>query len=475
MRQGGLSSNELGFSELNTSASLVAVVLLLIANGFFVAAEFALVKARRFRIESLAQEGSSAARLTTRIQSNLEAYLAACQLGITMASLGLGWVGEPAVAALLEPLFQTLGMPEEILHTTAFIVGFLIFSSLHIVVGEQVPKTFAIRKPEPVSLWVAYPLHATYLAVWPLNWLLNKASRSLLSMFGVQEASHAEVFSGEELKDMVATSKEAGELQQEKAEMLHNLFEFDKRQVGRVMIPRNTMHCLDVSASPDANLEIIRTTEHSRFPVVDSAANDTIVGILLASDLHRALLNGEPEPWRDLRGLSRTPLIVPETQRVSKLFELMRQKRAHMAFVVDEYGVFIGLVTLEDLIEEIVGEIHDETDDEESTIPIHSVGEHHWEADGLISLGDVVRATGLIISHELDANTLSGLFLERLARMPEIGDEIVEGEYRLRVLGLEAHRVGLTSIERIQPVEVSDAAETAAGSGPEAETPPAAV
>ena len=179
---------------MNLSGSLIAVVILLIANGFFVAAEFALVKARGFRIEALANSGSSAAKLTVRIQSHLEAYLAACQLGITMASLGLGWVGEPAVAALLEPMFHWAGVPDSILHTTAFITGFLIFSSLHIVIGEQVPKTFAIRKAEVVSVWISYPLHFTYMLVYPLNWILNWSSGSLLALFGVEEATHAEVF-----------------------------------------------------------------------------------------------------------------------------------------------------------------------------------------------------------------------------------------------------------------------------------------
>ena len=434
---------------MNTTASLVAVVLLLIANGFFVAAEFALVKARGFRIEALANGGSAAARLTMRIQGNLEAYLAACQLGITMASLGLGWVGEPAVAALLEPLFLAMGVPDAILHTVAFIVGFLIFSSLHIVVGEQVPKTFAIRRAEPVSLWAAYPLHFSYLAVWPLNWLLNKASGSLLALFGVQEATHADVYSGEELKGLVATSREHGELEHDHADMLHNLFEFDQRLVGRVMIPRNAAHCLDVTGDAEHNLALIKETGHSRFPVIDGGNDDAIVGILLAKDLYRSLMEGESHPWQDLTRFCREPLIVPESQRVARLFELMQQRRAHMAFVVDEYGAFIGLVTLEDLLEEIVGEIHDETDDEASEIAIRMLEPGRWEADGLVSLGDLARATGLGLPPELDANTLSGLFMDRLARMPEPGDEILEGGYRLSVVSVEDRRVGLTVIERL--------------------------
>lgn len=436
---------------LDTTTSFVAIVLLLVANGFYVAAEFALVKARGFRIELLATEGSGAARLTLRIQKNLEAYLAACQLGITMASLGLGWVGEPAVAAVLEPLFQAAGLSESAVHTTAFLLGFLVFSSLHIVVGEQVPKTFAIRMAEPVSLWVAYPLHLSYLLSWPLNWLLNRATVSILSLFRVQEAGHAEVLSSDEIKGLVATSHEHGEIHQKQADMLRNLFEFDQRQVGRVMLPRNSVHALDLSADSTLNLNLIRETGHSRFPVVDSRDGDLLIGILLVKDIYHALLDGVQEPWRELPSYCREPLIVTESQRVSKLFDQMRAQRAHMAFVVGEYGEFIGIITLEDLLEEIVGEIRDETDTDESMIDLEQLDEGLWMVDGLVSLSDLERAMGLNVPVELDANTLSGLLMQRLARMPVPGDAIQEGDFRLRVVSLEDRRVGRVEIQRLEP------------------------
>ncbi len=433
---------------MDTTTSLFAVILLLAANGFFVAAEFALVKARGFRIKTTADAGSAAAKLTVRIQENLEAYLAACQLGITMASLGLGWVGEPAVAALLEPFFHAMGIPDRILHTVAFLTGFLIFSSLHIVIGEQVPKTFAIRKAEPVAIWCAYPLHLSYLLVWPLNYLLNKASGSILALFKVEEATHGDVFSGEEIKGMVVTSKEHGEIHDNKADMLRNLFEFDQRQVSRVLIPRANIHTLDISADPQTNLEIIRDTAHSRFPVIDSAAGDNIVGILLVKDLQHAMLSGQTEPWLKLEELCREPLIVPENQLVENLFDEMRSLRAHMALVIDEYGVFVGVVTLEDLLEEIVGEIHDETDAEETILDLTSVSEGVWEAGGLISLGDLEKNIGLVVPQDFDANTLSGLFMGRLARVPEVDDELIEGAFHMVVLTIEEHRVGKARITR---------------------------
>jgi len=434
---------------VNLSGSLIAVVILLIANGFFVAAEFALVKARSFRIEALANSGSSAAKLTVRIQSHLEAYLAACQLGITMASLGLGWVGEPAVAALLEPMFHWAGVPDSILHTTAFITGFLIFSSLHIVIGEQVPKTFAIRKAEVVSVWISYPLHFTYMLVYPLNWILNWSSGSLLALFGVEEATHAEVFSSDEFKGMVATSQEHGALEYDKANMLNNLFEFDQRHIGRVMIPVNSVDLLDITDPEDENLRKIRDGGHSRFPVVDGGRDNEIVGLLLTNDLYSAMLDGEEKPWSDLRRFCRQPMVVPESQRVSTLFEDMRSNRAHMAFVIDEYGKFLGIITLEDLLEEIVGEIEDETDAEESTMPITLLQEGKWQADGLASLGDIEKVVGLVVPTEEEANSLSGLLMNQLERMPAPGDIIEIDNFRLTIQDIEDLRVGQVIIETL--------------------------
>jgi len=437
----------------NITISLIAVVLLLIANGFFVAAEFALVKARGSRIEMLANEGSAKAKLTLRMQHNLESYLAACQLGITMASLGLGWVGEPAVAALLEPLFLALGLPEAMLHTTSFITGFLIFSSLHIVVGEQVPKTLAIRQAEPVSLWVAYPLHMAYLMVYPLNWILNNTTAKILALFNVAEATHAEVYSNDELKGLVFTSHEHGELGSDKADMLRNMLEFDQRSVGRVMIPRATLQLLDLNAEAELNLAIIRDSRHSRFPLIDSENNEEIIGIVLAKDLYSAMLKDDKEPWKNLGNYCRDPFIVPESQKVSQLFDAMRSKRAHMALVVDEYGDLIGIITLEDLLEELVGDIEDETDVIAPLDTIIPLEINKWQADGLISLTDAERSIGLIVPDDLDANTLSGLCMAALGEMPEVGNEVIQYGFRFTVQSMENHRVGNLLIEKLDDNE----------------------
>lgn len=426
------------------------VVALLVANAFFVAAEFALVKAKPARLDLLVEAGSTRATLNLRIREHMEAYLAACQLGITMASLGLGWVGEPAVAALLEPAFHAMQLSEEVIHTAAFLIGFVVFSSLHIVVGEQVPKTFAIRKAEPVALWVAWPLHAFYQVTYPLNWALNAASGAILGLFRVAQATHADVMTDDEIRGVIQASEEHGSLTAEKAEMLQAMFEFGDRTAGEVMLPRGEVDFLDVSADADANARTVRETGHSRFPLVDGGPH-RILGIVLTKELFHATLAGEAESWSDLRRFVRQPLYVPESMPVQKLFEMMKTTRAHMAFVVDEYGEFAGLVTMEDLLEEIVGDIADELDEWVSEYAVRKIDEH-WEAHGLAPLSDVERVTGLGVPPTSAANTLSGLFSEKLERLPEQDDTIEVGAYRLTVLSMKDRRVEQVRIELVHDV-----------------------
>ena len=216
-----------------TTFNLLLALFLLAANAFFVAAEFALVKTKGFRMDALAEEDRFGARLAQRMLGNVEAYLACCQLGITMASLGLGWVGEPTVAALLEPLLSPLGMPQAALQVTAFVVGFLVFSSLHIVLGEQVPKTLAIREPEPVSLWIAYPLHVVFVLFYPLNWPAQRRLASILRVLGVREASHQDILTDVEIEGLVEVSAEHGKMEESQAEYIHNLFRFGELEVVR--------------------------------------------------------------------------------------------------------------------------------------------------------------------------------------------------------------------------------------------------
>jgi len=415
------------------STSLIVIVVLLVANGFFVAAEFALVKIRTLRVENLAKEGGLSARLTLKIKQNLEPYLAACQLGITMASLGLGWVGEPAVAKVLEPLFHSMGMPEEILHFTAFMIGFIIFSSLHIVIGEQVPKTYAIRKPEPVSIWVAIPLHAFFLISYPLTKALNWASSAIMRSIGVQEASHEEIFSDEELSELIDVSSTHGNLDNAKAGMIQNMFVFDSRIVRDIMVSRSQIDWIDVNSDNEAIKKQIIEQGHSRFPLVRDNL-DNIVGVLLVKDLLHTNLDVHVESGFEIESLARKSLIVPEVMGLQKAFDQMRNERSHMALVVDEYGALSGIITMEDLIEEIVGEISDELDEEAISKKIKFT--EGFEVAGLIALHDFEKQTSTKLDVEYDVSTLSGLIMSVLNEIPKVGDKIEYADWEFTVKSL---------------------------------------
>lgn len=418
--------------------TLIQIILLLAINAFFVAAEFALVKAKQVRLTQLAEQ-SKTGRMALHIHQRIEPYLAACQLGITMASLGLGWVGEPFVAALIHPLFVALGLPEEVMHTAAFLIGFVLFSALHIVIGEQVPKNLAIREPEPVALWVAWPLRGFFILVYPFSRLLDLASAGILKSMGVKPASHLEVFTDEEIKGIIDQSRASGEIGNQKADMLTNLFELEHRGARELMTPRGDIDVLDIQQNTEHLLKTIMDTQHSRFPVVEGGF-DLVHGVVLVKDLYRALLSGDQQPWGHLQDFCRPALMLPDSLNATQLFEQMRSEQAHMGLVVDEYGEVIGLITLEDVIEELVGDIGDELDDRVAEYPIEQ-RETHWEAHGLADLADISRKVGFKINGELEAHTLSGFFMERLGRIPEANDQIAENGFVLRVLEVRDRRV----------------------------------
>lgn len=418
--------------------SLVAVIILLVANAFFVAAEFALVKVRGFQLDQAVDQQRRAAVLSARMHDNLDAYLAACQLGITMASLGLGWVGEPAVAALLEPLLSKAGVTGPALHTISFIVGFLIFSSLHIVVGEQVPKTYAIRKPTPVTLALSYPLHWFYLLVFPLNWLLDRANAGILRLLGVRGGSHHEIISEDEISAIVDDSEAHGELEQKTAEIIRKAFLFDDQTVREIMVPWVNVDKLRLTSDADTNKKIVIRTQHSRFPVLDGKGN--VVGVLATKDLMTAFVAEEENVWASLSDRLRTPMVVPHTLLISSLLERMRSTRTHMAIVVDEHGTYIGLATLEDMLEEIVGEIEDEWDVDELVAPIEVV-ESGWRANGQLPLTVLEQTIGIDVERYSQIGTLAGFIMQLLERLPKEGDAIESGGFRFYVARMEGRQV----------------------------------
>ena len=421
-------------------ASVLAVVLLLAANAFFVAAEFALVKVRAIRLEAMAAAGSRQAQLAGRILKHLEAYLAACQLGITMASLGLGWVGEPAVAAVLEPLFRAIGLGEPLLHTVSFVLGFLLFSSLHIVIGEQVPKTFAIRQPEPISVWIAAPLHAFFILCWPLNWALNSASRSILRLLGVAEASDHEVFSGAELRQLIVASRQVGEVRKQEHDMLGAVFDLEKLEVGEVMTHRRNMISLNADAPVEEIVRQILEGPHTRYPIWRGDP-DTVTGVLHAKDVLAAVQRlGGKLAGADLRRLATPPWFIPDTTSLLHQLLAFRQRRSHLAFVVDEYGALMGLVTLEDILEEIVGDIIDEKDVEMSGVQQEADGSILVE--GRVTIRDLNRQFDWNLPDD-EATTVAGLVIFEAGRIPEVGEKFLFHGFRFEVVRRQRHQLTL--------------------------------
>jgi len=436
-----------------TIFNILLAIFLLAANAFFVAAEFALVKSRGFRVSALAEQNSFGARLVERILKNIEAYLACCQLGITMASLGLGWVGEPTVSALLQPVLTPLGMPESALHFTSFLVGFLVFSSLHIVMGEQVPKTLAIRQPEPVAQWIAYPLHVTYIVLYPLNWVLNSASRSMLRLLGVREASPHEILTDAEIEGLVEVSAEHGSIEKGQAEYIQNVFRFGELDVSDVMIHRTNMITLDADEKAQDLVNAVIASPVTRIPLWRGNPQN-IIGVLHVKDLLRALhaVDGDADKV-DIPSLLTPPWFVPDTRLVSEQLKAFRRRKTPFALVVDEYGEVEGLVTLEDILEEIVGDITDEHDVQMPGVRKQPDGSVN--VDGAVPIRDLNRVMDWNLPDD-EATTIAGLVIHEARSIPEVGQSFTFHGFRFRVLRRARNRI--TAL-RIQPLPRTTAAE----------------
>ncbi len=444
------------------ASQLLIALFLLAANAFYVAAEFALVKSRGFRVKAMIERGELGARLVRDIMSNVEPYLACCQLGITMASLGLGWVGEPVVSALLGPLLAPLGLPQSVLHFTSFITGFLVFSSLHIVLGEQVPKTLAIRQPEPVSRWIAYPLHISYRVFYPLNWLLNGASRAILSAFGVQESAQHEVLSGAEIEGLVGESAEHGKIASGEAEYIQNVFRFGELQVADIMIHRTKMETLDVADSPQAIIGEVLRSQYTRVPIWKDEP-ENIVGLLNTKDLLGALAGSNWDVSKlDIMSIAATPWFVPDTTTLKDQLAQFLKRKAQMAMVVDEYGEVQGLITLEDILEEIVGQITDEHDTAE--LHIRPQADGTVNVDGSVPVRDLNRHMDWTLPED-EATTVAGLVVHEAQMIPEPGQMFTFYGYRMEILRRSRNKIAAVRIKRLDGEEANVRSRRAAASG----------
>jgi CBS domain containing-hemolysin-like protein len=418
-------------SPLDIAMRLLVVLALVVANGFFVTAEFALVTVRKTRIDQLVAEGNRLARSVRRAVSDPDSYIAATQLGITMASLGLGWVGEPTVASVIEP---TLGFAAA--HSIATALAFALITALHIVLGELAPKTIALQHAERAALIVAKPTELFMKVFWPFIVLLNAMGRAVVRALGLRPPSgHALVHSEEELKMLVTASQEAGVLEEDEEQMLHRVFEFADLTAAQVMIPRTEMVAVPTTATLARASEQIQRLPYPWLPVYRDTLDD-IAGVVLVTDLFRAI--STPPAEFDLTAFVRDVLTVPETMKADELLNEMRSERMHLAIVIDEYGSTAGMVTFEALMERIVGEVVSELNPAGARIRVLPDGAAL--VDGLVLVADVNDQFGLHID-ETTYNTVGGYVLGRLGRRARIGDTIeVEGR-TMRVEALDGLRV----------------------------------
>jgi CBS domain containing-hemolysin-like protein len=420
---------------------LMAIGALVFANGFFVAAEFALVTVRKTRVDQLIAEGNRTARVVRRALGDTDSYIAATQLGITMTSLGLGWIGEPALAATFEPAFAFLGptVAATTAHSFAVAVAFGIITALHIVFGELAPKTVALQRPERVSLIVVRPLEVFKRIFWPFIALLNGMGRAVVHSVGLRAPSgHSLVHSEEELKMLVTASQEAGVIEEDEEQMLHRVFGFADLTAGQVMVPRTEMVALAVTATPEQLVQALGQGGHDRFPVYRRDLDD-IVGVLQLSDLVGPILRGE---GFDLAAFTREALTVPETMPADTLLNEMRARTTPVAIVIDEYGGTAGLVTFAGLMERIVGGIGEE--------PGHRItvlADGSALVDGLALVTDVNAQFGLHIDED-EYNTLGGYVLGRLGRRARVGDRFDVERRTMRVDALDGLRVARVFVSR---------------------------
>ena len=435
---------------------LLLALLFVLANGFFVAAEFAIVKVRPTQLAEMSAKGSSRARMAKRILKRLDTYLSACQVGITFASLALGWVGEPAFARLLLPIFQSFGaFASPLAHSISATIAFILISALHIIFGEQVPKFFAIEKPVATSLWTAHVLQAFFVSTYPVIWILTKLTNGALRIFGIHPSGEGNVVqSQEELRAILKHSEKAGILSEENREIIEGVFEFSKRTARQIMVPRTDVAVLSTTKSIEENLEIIRTTRHTRYPLCDGTLDRTI-GLIHVKDLLLAQLRG---PGRPLTELKRDVLFVPENSTVEGVLRQFIEQKTHMAVVLDEYGGSSGIVSLENITEELFGQIQDEFDRERPEIEPLGNGRYRVRGDYLIEdLADRLK----VDVGEPAEETIGGYVAARIGREVAPGDRAMLGDLAIDVIDAERFRVRWVIVQAQAPAveEVEESVE----------------
>ena len=441
-------------------AKLGVIVLLVALNGFFVAAEFALVKIRGSQLETLAAEGNKRALAGQYVIGNLDAYLSACQLGITLASLGLGWVGEPFLAQMLQPIFAILHIQSPAIITSiSFTIAFSVITFLHIVLGEQAPKILAIRKPLPATLWVSGPLRFFYAIFSPAIWFLNASSNWVLkNIMRLQPAKEGELsHSEEELRLILDESEKSDEVSTLGRDILVNALDMRRRVVRDIMTPRGEVVSLDLEDSFEENVTKALESRHTRFPLCRGHLDNT-VGLIHIKEL--VPMMRDPQP--DLLRIRRDVLNVPEMMQLEKLLNMFLTKHAHLAVVVDEYGGTVGMVTLENVLEELVGDIQDEFDTEKAEF--REINENEFTVEGAVGLYELQDMADLTLE-SADVSTIGGYVTHLLGHLPKQGEQVQIEEYLVTITKSDGRRVEQLHFKKLPDIA---AAKIADKSGAEA-------
>ncbi len=426
---------------------LLAVFVLVALNGFFVAAEFAMVKIRDTQLDALIRKGQRRAKMARLITRNLNAFLSAAQLGITLASLALGWIGEPVFSALLGPLLSWLQIPDTWRHPISIVVGFTAITFLHISAGEQAPKSMAIQKPLATALWIAHPLHWFYRLSFPFIWILNHSSLWMLRQVGIDPVNEGETsHSEEELRLIISTSQPQTSDTPLSRDLVLNALSLRHRIAREVMRPRREIVSLSTQASLAECLEIAEKTRFSRFPLCDHGDLNKTLGTVHIKDLYAARLKASS--GADLVAYARKLIYIPEIARLEKLLKLFLDRKLHLAIVIDEYGGTVGMVTLENILEELVGQIQDEFDQEKPLF--QSTAPNTWELSGALPLHQLAELIGEPL-HEEGVTTVSGLVTYRLGGFPQPGNVLLLGNWELRVEEMDGLRVARLRLARNDP------------------------
>jgi CBS domain containing-hemolysin-like protein len=424
--------------------SILLTILLVALNGFFVAAEFALVKVRASQIELRAQSGNKIARLTLDMLNNLDEYLSATQLGITLASLGLGWIGERVASEMMLELLHKLNLTLSTywIHTIAGGVAFAFITVMHITFGELAPKSIAIQQPERTSLALATPLWVFYVVFKPFIWMLNGLSGLVLRLFGLRAVPHLEAHSADELRLILEQSKTSGELHNDEHALIENVFEFNDRMVKQIMVPRTKIAAIPVTLSEDEALSKLLDEGFSRVPVYEEVI-DNIVGILYVKDL-LAKARRQEEPVV-LSQIIRPAYFVPETIKIHTLLKQFQSRHLHMAIVTDEFGGVSGLVTMEDVVEELVGEIQDEYDNEVSQV--EQTSPYEFRVDASLAIPDANDSLPFPLPESESYETVGGYLHLLYEGIPEVNDLAQNDDYEFRVLQRSQRHVELVQLK----------------------------